>query len=63
MHFPRNLVVHSRIVAGLLGTGKVHTGFWWGNWRERGRMEDLGLDGRIILNWVFKKLVGGHGLH
>jgi hypothetical protein len=38
----------------------VHTGFWWGNLRERDHLEDLGLDGRIILNWVFKKLVGGH---
>jgi len=24
--------------------GEVHTGFWWGNLRERGPLEDLGLD-------------------
>jgi len=23
----------------------VYTGFWWGNLRERGHLEDLGLDG------------------
>jgi len=28
----------------------VHTGFWWGNLRERDHLEDPGLDGRIILN-------------
>jgi len=29
---------------------RVHTGFWWGKLRERIHLEDLGLDGRIILN-------------
>jgi len=27
----------------------MHTGFLWGNLKERDRFEDLGLDGRIIL--------------
>ena len=36
-------------------TGKVRTGFWWGDMMERGRMEDLGVYGRIILKWMFKK--------
>jgi hypothetical protein len=27
----------------------VHTGFGWGNPRERDRFEDPGIDGRIIL--------------
>jgi hypothetical protein len=40
----------------------THTGFWWGNMRERHRLEDLGIDGRIILKWIFKKWDGGHGL-
>jgi len=31
----------------------VHTGFWWQDWRERDLLEDLGVDGEIILKWVF----------
>ena len=41
------------------GTGKVYTGFWWGNLRERNCLEDPGTDGRIILRWVFRKWDGG----
>jgi hypothetical protein len=33
----------------------VYTGFWWGNTRERDYLEDPGLDGRIIIRWVFRK--------
>jgi len=33
----------------------VHSGFWWGNLRERDHSEDLGIGGRIILRWTFKK--------
>jgi hypothetical protein len=31
------------------------TGFWWGNLRERDRWGDPGVDGRILLGWIFKK--------
>jgi len=40
----------------------VYTGFWWENLRERDDLEDLGVDGRIILKWVFKKWDWGYGL-
>jgi hypothetical protein len=33
----------------------VHTGFWWGELREIDHLEDLDVDGRIILTWIFKK--------
>jgi len=36
----------------------VNTGFWWENLRERGHFEDPGVDGRIILKWIFRKWDG-----
>jgi len=36
------------------GRGEVYTGFWWGNMRERDSLEDPGVDGRIILRWIFR---------
>jgi hypothetical protein len=35
---------------------EVHTGFWWGNLRERDHSLDLGLDGSVILKPVSKKV-------
>jgi hypothetical protein len=37
---------------------EVHTGFWWGDLRERNHLEDTGIDERIILRWIFKKWDG-----
>jgi len=34
------------------GTRDKHVEFWWGNLRERVCLEDLGVDGRIILNYI-----------
>jgi hypothetical protein len=37
----------------------VHTGFWWGNLRERDHLEeDPDVDGRTILRWFFRKWDG-----
>jgi hypothetical protein len=35
--------------------GEVHTAFWWGVLTERDHLEDLGIDERVILKWIFKK--------
>ena len=35
--------------------GEAYTGFWWENLRERDRLGDPGVDGRIILRWIFRK--------
>jgi hypothetical protein len=43
-------------------TGEIHTGFWWGNLNVRTHLEDLGVDGRILLKWIFKKGDRGHRL-
>jgi len=33
----------------------IYTGFYWGNLRERDNLGDPGIDGRIILRWIFRK--------
>jgi hypothetical protein len=33
----------------------VYTGFWWRNLGERVHLEDVGVDGRIILRSIFRK--------
>jgi hypothetical protein len=36
----------------------VHTGFWWKYLRDGDNVQDPGVDGRIILKWIFEKWVG-----
>jgi hypothetical protein len=40
----------------------ICTVFWWGDLSEGDQLKDPGVDGRIILKWIFKKWDGGHGL-
>jgi hypothetical protein len=35
--------------------GEANTRFWLGNLRERDHLEDPGLEGKIILRWIFRK--------
>jgi hypothetical protein len=45
-----------------MGKEEVRTGLWRGNLREREYLEDPGVDGRIILRWIFRKWDGECGL-
>jgi hypothetical protein len=38
---------------------QVYTRFWWGNLREGDHFDDPGLEGRIILGWIIRKLDRG----
>jgi hypothetical protein len=38
-------------------------GLGWGDLRQRDHMEDLAVDARKILKWIFKKWAVGHGLN
>jgi len=37
------------------GKGEAYAGFWWGNLRERDHLGGLGVDGMILLRWIFRK--------
>jgi len=38
-----------------MGREEACTGLWWGNLRERDHWGDPGVDGKIILGWIFRK--------
>jgi hypothetical protein len=42
-----------------MGRGETCTGFWRENMRERDHWGDPGIDGRIILRWIFRKWDAG----
>jgi len=41
-----------------MGIEEACTGLWWGDLMNRNHSEDLGIDWRIILKWIFKKWDG-----
>jgi hypothetical protein len=49
--------IEKNYMGGVFSTvgGEVYTGFWWGNMRERDHLEGPGVDGKIILRWIFRK--------
>jgi hypothetical protein len=36
-------------------TREVHRGVWWGDLREGDHLEDLGINGRMVLKLIFVK--------
>jgi len=37
------------------GRGEAYAEFWWGSLRDRDHLGDTGVDGRIMLRWIFRK--------
>jgi hypothetical protein len=42
----------------MMGKGKMPAGIWWGNLTQRAQLENLGVDRRIILKWLYTKYDG-----
>jgi hypothetical protein len=38
-----------------LGRKEAYTCSWWGNLREINHLGEPGVDGRIILRWIFRE--------
>jgi hypothetical protein len=44
-----------RLAGNVARIGEVHTKIWPEKLKGRGHLEDLGVDGKIILEWVWRK--------
>jgi len=38
-----------------MGIREVYTGIWWGNLREGDHLENPGVEGSVILSWMFRR--------
>ena len=50
------------VARGGEGTEELHAGFWWSTLRAKDHLEDPGINGSLILRWIFRKWNGRHGL-
>jgi hypothetical protein len=41
-----------------MGRGEVRTAYWRGKLKNRSHLEDLELNGRVILKWILKNTMG-----
>jgi len=61
LYFSPNIirVIKSRMIwarhAARMGVGSGASKIWWEKLRERGHLEDRGVDGSILLRWIFRK--------
>ena len=60
--FQMNCPLFGKLPKEVWGRKEAYRGFGWGNLSERDHLRNPGLDGRIILKWIFRKWDWGHGL-
>jgi hypothetical protein len=44
-----------------MNVGEVCTGFWWSSLNKRDHLEQLSVDGNIVLKWIFNNWDEGPG--
>jgi len=62
LHFSTNIFRVIKSTRMRWAGHKARTGFWWLDLRGKRPLGRLGVDGRIILKWIFEKWGGWHGL-
>ena len=51
----KSIKISSAGLVARVGIGEVQKGFLWGDVTEGDHLEDVGIDGRIILKWILKR--------